>query len=276
MLQLGAHRRSRSFTKRAASAKTSPPRPAPQPDIMTPTSVRPMRRCMTYSSAGSWSRVTQWMHSTGHVSMDSCAPRARFRVGHKTPTSVRRMRRCMTYSSAGSWSGRHPVDAPDRARVNGLLRSKRSGLGLGTLPRTWPGGAPAVRESRAALSWCPASPHFRFRVWAFSTHVTPPASHGRGAGRPHLDLGLRVHPLRKHAAAPVLGLHPEGRRRAPDALLAADAADLVHKHGAALGRVGRPPEHVADQPLAQRLACPGRSASRLFALQRRVRGVTRA
>ena len=175
---------------------------------MTPTSVRPMRRCMTYSSAGSWSRVTQWMHSTGHVSMDSCAPRARFRVGHKTPTSVRRMRRCMTYSSAGSWSGRHPVDAPDRARVNGLLRSKRSGLGLGTLPRTWPGGAPAVRESRAALSWCPASPHFRFRVWAFSTHVTPPASHGRGAGRPHLDLGLRVHPLRKHAAAPVLGLHP--------------------------------------------------------------------
>ncbi len=79
MLQLGAHRRSRAFTKRAASAKTSPPRPAPQPDIITPTSVRPMRRCMTYSSAGSWSRVTQWMHSTGHVSMDSCTPRVGFR-----------------------------------------------------------------------------------------------------------------------------------------------------------------------------------------------------
>ena len=80
VLQPGAHRRSRSFTKRAASAKTSPPRPAPQPDIMTRTSVRPMRRCLTYSRAGSWSRVTQWMHSTGHVSIDSCVNRVGLRV----------------------------------------------------------------------------------------------------------------------------------------------------------------------------------------------------
>ncbi len=44
-----------------------------------------MQRCMTYSRAGSWSRVTQWMHSTRHASMKPCAQFVRVMVGYPTP-----------------------------------------------------------------------------------------------------------------------------------------------------------------------------------------------
>ena len=69
-----AHRCSLSLTKRVAIEKTSAV-PPPCPAIMTPTFVRPTRRCMTYSSAGSSSRPTQCMQSTGQLSMASCSSR---------------------------------------------------------------------------------------------------------------------------------------------------------------------------------------------------------
>ena len=70
-VMIAAHRCSLSLRKRVAIEKTSAV-PPPCPAIMTPTFVRPTRRCMTYSSAGSSSRSTQCMQSTGQLSMASC------------------------------------------------------------------------------------------------------------------------------------------------------------------------------------------------------------
>ena len=45
-----------------------------------------------------------------------------------------------------------------------------------------------------------------------------------------LDLLLCIQPLSKHSAPPMLRLHPERRRRAPHALLAPDAGELVDEY----------------------------------------------
>ena len=69
-----ARLRCRAFTKRSAAVKMSvePPPPPPMPDIMEATSLRLVRKRVTYSRAGSWSRCTHEMQSTGQESMDAC------------------------------------------------------------------------------------------------------------------------------------------------------------------------------------------------------------
>lgn len=74
-----------------------------------------------------------------------------------------------------------------------------------------------------------------------------------------LEVVLVAQPLAKDTGAAVLGLHAEGRRGTPDAVLAADAGALVDKHGARLGGVFvfRHVRHERRGPLAEGLACTG-------------------
>ena len=49
-----------------------PPPPPPMPDIMEATSLRFVRKRVTYSRAGSWSLCTHEMQSTGQESIEAC------------------------------------------------------------------------------------------------------------------------------------------------------------------------------------------------------------
>ena len=71
-MERGPHFSWRFLRYRTVAEKTSGTL-SPWPDIMTPTLGRSVRwRCITYSSPGSWSFSTQWMHSTGHELMAAC------------------------------------------------------------------------------------------------------------------------------------------------------------------------------------------------------------